>query len=337
MNQGNEPTVDAVASPLDKDQSPNENPAGAGDNSLGSTQSSQKLGTADLEAFGLEEFADVPYTLMNDGKILSLQPPEEFRHVFSLLYALNERDEMSSRALKLTARAIKLNESNPSAWMYRHRLVKALSTENASIWETELGFTATILQTSRKNYQVWQHRRYCLQQTGALKQETDFIDVMLDQDAKNYHAWSHRVWLVRNGIVEGELDSTAYYIQADVRNNSAWNHRWVVSGIVGRENEVQFACDMVSLAPRNESAWNYLCALTKAGLDTTQARKLAESTLKIDAGCIPARRFLVLTASNEQASEVATHCELLAGGIDSIRQKYWNMQKEQAQNVFNER
>lgn len=331
--QKDTPIAEGVAGLLSESRSPKASPAETHDNNGTSVQPPSNPGVANLEKHGLEEFADVSHTVMDDGKILSLQAPDEFRHVFSLLYALNERDEMSLRALKLTSRAIKLNASNPSAWMFRHRLVKVLSAENASIWESELGFTATILQNSRKNYQVWQHRRFCLQHLDMLKRELEFIDIVLEQDAKNYHAWSHRAWIVRNGIVDGEMDATAWYIRADVRNNSAWNHRWVVSGIVGRENEIQFACDMASLAPRNESVWNYLHALTKAGLDASQAHALAESTLKIDAGCVPARRYLVLTASDEQASQVATHCELLASGIDSIRRRYWNMQKEYAQNI----
>lgn len=283
-----------------------------------------------LSKYGLNAFADVQYTMLEDGGVLALEPTEEFALVFSLLYALEAGNELSMRAFKLSSRAIQLNASNPTAWMYRRRLVKKLATSTTSLWEGELAFTASVLQMSRKNYQVWDHRRFCVQQVGQFQREVAFVDVVLEHDAKNYHAWAHRAWLVRNGIVKGELDATTWYIQADVRNNSAWNHRWLVGSKVGRDGEIEFACDIVALAPRNESAWNFLYALTKAGCDPSRPRTLAESCLRVDAGCIPARRFLVLTATDQQATEVVQHCELLAGGIDSVRRLYWSAQAGQA-------
>lgn len=283
---------------------------------------------------GLEEYADVQRVPISPPEILSLSPTAKFTEIFGLLYAMNEAEEFTQRAHRLTTETIKLNATNPTAWMYRRRIARALSTTRPSIWQSELAFTALLLRNSRKNYQAWEYRRHCVEQADSFQSESQFVDVVLELDPKNYHAWAHRTWLVHHGILHGQLECSAWYIQSDVRNNSAWNFRWLVTSKVGRELEVDFACKMISLAPRNESPWNYLIALSRQGLDVSRARSQASHCLVNDAGCIPARRFLILTASDEHAEEIFEHCTLLAGGIDTIRKNYWLMKRQEAVNAF---
>lgn len=275
------------------------------------------------------EYNDVSYTSIPSPDVLHLHTAPEFNLVFSLLYAMERSDELTTRAHKLTTEAIKLNATSPTAWMYRRRIVRKLQTTQPTIWSSELAFTAVVLRDSRKNYQAWEHRRYCVQQSNGFDCESDFVDVALDFDAKNYHAWAHRAWLVRHGVLKGQLECSEWFIRADVRNNSAWNFRWVVTAKLGREAEANFACEMASLAPRNESVWNYLLALKRIGVDISKAREYAQHCLTIDAGCVPARRFLVCTATKEDAEQTVEHCTLLANGIDDIRKQYW-LQKRKA-------
>lgn len=297
----------------------------------------QQRTDGDVQPHGLNEWADVSYTPIPDGEVLSLEPTERFTHLFSVLYAMEERDELSVRALRLTTDAIKLNMSNPTAWMYRHRIIQSLARDDEAVWHRELAFTASLLRDSRKNYQAWQHRRYCVDRAAMHGLETQFVDVVLEHDAKNYHAWAHRAWLVRSGVVAGELDATEWMLRTDVRNNSAWNHRWVVGAHTGRTAEVGFACNMVPLAPRNESVWNFLLALARAGEDVAQARRLATDCLRDDDGCKAARRFLVLTAREDEAADVVEQCRSLANGPDNVRYRYWTMQQEHATKLLHRR
>lgn len=137
-----------------------------------------------------------------------------------------------------------------------------------------------------------------------------------------------------------------WYIRSDVRNNSAWNFRFFLLQTISDsfdhgvtpQSEVDFASDMAALAPRNESPWNYLITLFRKYLvDISRPLSYANDCLSIDAGCIAARRFLVLVGPREtveEARKLQEHCNLLANGIDPIRNKYWLMKREAIESKF---
>lgn len=289
-----------------------------------------------LQLLGLAEFSNVDYTPFADSPILSIHKSDEFNHTFSLLYALEANNELSARALRLTSAAIKLNAGNPTVWLYRRRIITHLAEDDTAVWERELGFTAKVIQSSRKNYQAWEHRRYCVRQAGRLSIEAQFVDIVLDADAKNYHAWAHRAWLVDQGVTEGERAVCEWLIRDDVRNNSAWNHLFVVGSIIGREGDVQFACEMAGLAARNESVWNFLLAVGRDGCNVQPARQLARECIEQDSECVAARRFLVLNAGKDDAEEVVEQCRVLAE-LDDVRYKYWRTQGEAAERLVTSR
>lgn len=283
----------------------------------------------ELQLHDWQEFA---YTPQEVSDVLTINLSEEFRHVFGLLYSVKESSERSARVLKLTSRAIHLNPGNPTAWMVRQEAVKAISKENKNVWKRELAFLSEFIRSHPKNYQVWEQRRFAAENGEMLEAELGFTDIVLNEDAKNYHAWSHRQWLARvHGFSEGEMEATEWFLQSDVRNNSAWNHRWLITGLEewGRsEEEMRFALEMMMKAPRNEAVWNYIHALGKeVGIE--EAKKKAEGVLEVDAGCVPARRFLVL--NGEDSEKVRRHCEILKG-IDKVRERYWRIQEEEAEN-----
>lgn len=282
----------------------------------------------------LEDWQDFAYTPQKLSDVLTIDLSEEFRHVFGLLYTVKEGSERSSRVLELTSRAIHLNPGNPTAWMLRQEAVRILSKKNKRIWKRELAFLSSLIRRHPKNYQAWEHRRFAAEGGKMLEAELGFTDVVLYEDAKNYHAWSHRQWLVReHALGEGELETTEWFLQSDVRNNSAWNHRWLITGLKegSRDTkEMEFALEMMIRAPRNEAVWNYIHALAKE-VGTEEAKKRAGEVLEIDAGCVPARRFLVF--NNKDVEEVRRHCEILRG-IDKIRKRYWRIQEEAARQTI---
>lgn len=282
----------------------------------------------------LDEWKDFEYEPIKTAPVLTINVSDEFRHVFGLLYAVKKTEERSKRVLHLTSRAIRLSPANPTAWMLRRETVIAQASDIPNIWTVELAFSAKVISQNRKNYQAWEHRRFAAEAGKLLQSEIEFTDVILNDDEKNYHAWSHRQWLVReHKVTEGELDATQWFIHSDLRNNSAWNHRWLVTGLIEgarSEAELKFALDFVEKAPRNEAVWNYIHALGKSGVSIHKAKEKAVECLEVDAGCIPARRFLVLCGTEADAADVQRHCDLLASGLDPIRTKYWQAQSENA-------
>lgn len=308
----------------------------------------------------LDKFCDIPYLASAEPEaILDLSADGSFTKLFSILYTVFSRNELSPRVHALTAMAMKENPSNPTVWLYRRKLAEAQaaqSSEKKKVWEAEMAFTATVLKLSRKNYQAWEHRRHCVQQTHLYGMELDFIDIVLHDDAKNYHAWSYRAWLCIQltkhpqpkhaltheqvqQIMSSQFQHTDWFIDVDVRNNSAWNFRsflilqlQVTTDSISPQSEINFACDMAARAPRNESPWNYLLALARqCQVDITVAIQYANRCISIDAGCVAARRFLILGSPRdtpENIHQLEQHCTLLADGIDPIRKKYWLSQRQ---------
>lgn len=285
----------------------------------------------------LAEFSDVKQTPLPQAKVLLNHPPSDFSALHGLLYTVLRTSERSKRTHRLAARAISLNASNPSAWRLRRESAEALAKIEPDVWGNELGFSASVIVRSAKNYQAWEYRRHAALLCGnEPKVEIEFADVVLEDDAKNYHAWSHRAWIVRHfAFTDGELASTEWYIRADVRNNSAWNHRWVVlcTGEKKRDilEEVAFVQCMIRLARNNEAVWEYARALTKF-TETETIRELAREVIKEDATCVYALRIIVLLGGQEESSEVADACTVLCE-VDSIRKRYWEMQRSAAQNA----
>lgn len=286
-------------------------------------RSGNKRAASESEPVHLDEWNDFPYHPLEISDVLTIDLPREYRHVFGLLYAVKATEERSPRVLRLTTRAIKLHPSNPTVWMLRHQVVKALSEKDGGIWARELSYLTQIIEAKPKNYQAWEHRRFVATGASRLEAEIGFADLVLEDDPKNYHAWSHRQWLVReHAIVHGELEATEWFLETDVRNNSAWNHRWLVTGMGGGkrdEKEMAFAIRMMMKAPRNEAAWNYIQALAKE-VGTQQVTKWAEQVLEADPDCLPARSFLVLNGQDPE--QVRQHCKVLMA-IDEVRKSYW--------------
>lgn len=286
----------------------------------------------------LAEWTDVQYTPVERAPMLNIECSDDFRATFGLLRAVRALEERSERCLRLAQRAIKLNSASPTAWAFRREVVFALASAESSrerIWNAEQAFVAAVIRDRAKNYQAWEYRRWLVGESGRWEAEAGFVDLVLQADAKNYHAWSLRAWLVREyDLLDGELDVTEWFISDDVRNNSAWNHRWLVTGIVpdARDvGEVQWAMDLMMQAPRNECPWNYVHALGKVGVDVSRAKSQASQVLELDAGNVPARRFLVLNASAEDAFAVEEHCRILSSGVDPVRSRYWMHRRRAAQ------
>jgi len=180
--------------------------------------------------------------------------------------AVLHADERSERALNLTEEVIDLNAASYAAWHFRRLCVEATGRN----WKTELDWVNSLASDNPKNYQIWFHRRCCIDKLNDPGQELKWVeDYLTDpelEDAKNYHVWGHRQWVLdRFFLWDQELPFVDRLLELDVRNNSAWNQRfyavektsgWGADGVIQRE--LDFTLAKIRTVPHNESAWVYL-------------------------------------------------------------------------------
>ncbi|KAK2748319.1 CAAX geranylgeranyltransferase alpha subunit [Myotisia sp. PD_48] len=216
---------------------------------------------------------------------------KEYAEATSYLRALQMKNEMSERALALTAHIILLSPSHYTVWRYRSNILEALKKD----LNEEIAWIDKIAPKLLKNYQIWHHRQVVLSDRKSFPTmppgEHDFLVKILHLDSKNYHVWVYRHWLVRHFELwdsPREIQDVEFLINDDVQNNSAWNHRWMLkfgprgtvdSGLpnVTRNTtadagwgklevvdeelvdaEIKYAQEKVVLAPENRSPWAYM-------------------------------------------------------------------------------
>lgn len=71
---------------------------------------------------------------------------------------------------------------------YRRKCLEALGTE----LHQEMRLTARHALETPKNYQIWYHRRWLVEQLGDASSEKLLTERAIAEDSKNYHAWAHR-------------------------------------------------------------------------------------------------------------------------------------------------
>lgn len=287
-----------------------------------------------------EEWKDVipiPQTEMQDAPC-KIAYTEEFTNVMDYFRAIVEKNEISERALELTADAIAQNPANYTAWYYRRVVLFGLGKDLSE----EVKYMNEMTEENEKNYQVWYHRQAILEKYRKPEGELEMIAKMLEKDAKNYHAWAHRQWVLKEfNLWNGELEYVNKLLQEDLRNNSAWNHRFFVlqntediTSEQVRIREIDYAFQYIHKAPNNESPWNYAKGLANLKPELDSIYQLLEKRCKelLQRTSINAHAHYVLMdcycRSNdpELISEAIVLCDSLIQ-YDAIRSKYWLYKK----------
>mmetsp|Transcript_132363 Transcript_132363/g.283045 ORF Transcript_132363/g.283045 Transcript_132363/m.283045 type:complete len:341 (-) Transcript_132363:74-1096(-) len=307
------------------------------------------------------EWKDVTPVRQEDGPepLAVIRYPPGFEEVHDYFRAVQQRDEYSERALRLTADVIEHNSANYTAWYYRRRCLKELGSD----LEIELGFADKWARDCPKNYQVWYHRRWLITEMAEERQrkaeskevadealnflaerELDYhFDVMqVNDDYKNYNGWSHRQFIVQKfGLWSKEMAFVEDLLRDDIRNNSAWNHRhtvvrntcWPLSEET-RRREVDYTLKALRGCASNESAWNYLAAFFGEGEGKVpwDSMPQVEAFVREVLGQAPDRssqcRFAVeaLARVHEARGNIQEALEQysLLKEIDQIRANYWD-------------
>ncbi|KAF2454832.1 farnesyltransferas-like protein [Lineolata rhizophorae] len=294
-------------------------------------------------------WADVTPIELDDGgpsPLVAIAYSDDYAEAMSYLRAVMAADEMSERALALTEDLIQMNPAHYTVWLYRARILTAISADLSA----ELTWLNSIALRHLKNYQIWHHRQTLVDRLGSADGEQAFLRSMLDQDAKNYHVWSYRQWLVRRFALwaddSGELASIEELLNEDVLNNSAWNHRWfLVFGREGQEEgykvldetverELAFAKAAVRKEPQNQSPWNYIRGLlrqTKRPLAEMKdfASEFAALDRPDEVRSSHALDLLADIFADEEsnAGQAKVALAMLATKFDPIRASYWQYRK----------
>ena len=232
-------------------------------------------------------FDDVVPLEQDDGPspVMAIRYTDAFKRTMDNFRAIVVANEMTARALELTAEVVDLNPANYTAWEYRRRCLKSLGSD----LRCELRHSEEMAYENPKNYQIWFHRRAVVELLGDPGAEMAFINNVLTEDMKNYHAWSYRQWVLKSfgtthGLWAEELESVHHMLQLDHYNNSAWNQRWFVVSHINQDgrdssggdedaawplpskiilSEVQYAFSWLGKDLQNEAPWAYIRGLMR--------------------------------------------------------------------------
>lgn len=175
--------------------------------------------------------------------------------------------DLSSEALELTSKAIRLSPDFYTVFNYRRQILTNLLTQEPNDWlAQELSFLTRNLKESPKSYTLWFQRQWVIEQCPETtkRQELTLCDFLLSQDCRNFHVWNYRTWLVQrleSLSIEEEIEFTKTMILKDFSNYSAWHYRSKVlrsrltHAIV--QEELQLLKSGYFTCPNDQSIWNY--------------------------------------------------------------------------------
>ena len=276
-------------------------------------------------------FADVAPVAQDDGPapVCAIAYAPEYARLMGFFRAILESNERSPRVLELTAALAEHNAAHYTVWHVRRECLWALASNDASILNDELRYSAEVARENPKNYQIWYHRRALVEKIGvkAAADELALISTALRDDAKNYHAWSNRLWVLKTyDMWAGELEFCTALLDADVYNNSAWNHLYQVKTQLGCDpvEEVRSTLERLAHAQENESAWVYALAFAKRSSDAAAA--LLAFCESHEEGVRAQAALVELCSKSDpgRATEAATRLVEL----DATRARYWRRRAE---------
>ncbi|CCK71436.1 bifunctional protein farnesyltransferase/protein geranylgeranyltransferase KNAG_0H00200 [Huiozyma naganishii CBS 8797] len=304
------------------------------------------------DEFNLEDYADVeplPIVTGLKDELCQIMYSEEYKQLMGLMRAFLSSNELTPRAMRLTARVIAVAPAFYTAWNYRFNIVVAIAKDRL---DQEFQWLDEVTLNNPKNYQIWSYRQALVENLGqdlTLRGDLPIMDMMLDDDTKNYHVWSYRKWAVLHfKDFTHELSFVDKLIDRDVYNNSAWNHRMFYMKNVSPDDrtideEITYTKNKIELVPQNISSWNYLRGLYDhfkpetghkgellkfAGgfidaLDLNATADSAESLPEIESSY--ALEFLASEYATEgQLQRAKNAYQCLALKYDPIRGSFWN-------------
>ncbi len=109
-----------------------------------------------------QDWKDIKPLAQDDGPnpVVAIAYSEKFKDTFDYFRAVLAKNELSLRALELTADCVSLNPSNYTIWYFRRLIIDELKLDLFK----ELKYSESVIIENAKNYQVWHHRKCIVQQ-----------------------------------------------------------------------------------------------------------------------------------------------------------------------------
>ena len=224
-----------------------------------------------MEEYDYSDVKPLPIETDLQDELCRIMYTEDYKRLMGLARALISLNELSPRALQLTAEIIDVAPAFYTIWNYRFNIVRHMmgeSEDTVLYLNKELDWLDEVTLNNPKNYQIWSYRQSLLKlhPSPSFQRELPILKLMIDDDSKNYHVWSYRKWCcLFFSDFQHELAYASDLIETDIYNNSAWTHRmfyWVnakdVISKVELADELQFIMDKIQLVPQNISPWTYL-------------------------------------------------------------------------------
>jgi protein farnesyltransferase/geranylgeranyltransferase type-1 subunit alpha len=296
-----------------------------------------------------QDWKDVQPIDIDEGSdpVFFIKFTDEFKDLMCLFRAVAASGERSPRVLSLTEEIINISPAHYTVWYHRQLVCQAVGRS----WREELQWCSSLADDNPKNYQIWQHRRWCLNcgivsgdfVAADAQCELDFLSNFLTNpdhnDQKNYHAWSNRQWLLRscNASIKLPFDIDFEFcmkmIDLDVLNNSAWNH-WhfcLKGGPSGSFKELptaalSFACGVLCKHADNESPWSFIRGCFPEGVPFASFQPVVDA-ISLILVKEPRCRFalemhaIIAAQSGDAAAASARYCAL--SEVDLTRKGYW--------------
>lgn len=202
---------------------------------------------------------------------------EKMQELHLAVFASIEAEDLSTDALELTQRAIRVSSDIYTFFNFRRKILLRLIAETPDdqipvLLKKELDMLVQIIKESPKSYTLWYHRQWVLQKckdiAEIMEKELKLCEYMLSKDNRNFHCWDYRTWLIKfvgNQSVTEEMLFTDSMILSDFSNFSAWHYRTkVVKQLYPDEIPKDFLnSELLRLknayftCPMDQSIWNY--------------------------------------------------------------------------------
>ena len=186
---------------------------------------------------------------------------------------------------------------------------------------TETAFLARMFAKDAKNYHVWSYRQWLVRNFSLWDSELPYIESLLQSDVRNNSAWNHRWFVVfaRHtdpskhsiksgdaeseiplGIIEREIGYTKAAISTAPQNQSPWNY---LRGVLRKKG--------TRLVEMKSFAEQYADLEKEDEVRSSHALDFLADVY----------------AEEEQKEKSAKALELLARRYDPIRKNYWDYRK----------
>ena len=295
-----------------------------------------------ISKFNDSERMEENFGPLNDPEtdiIIKQNYPNHVLDALNIFRCILKNSEYSSRAFELSEALSNKIKNHYAVWTYRRKYL--IQQKDINLYEKELAMVDKYIMEEPKGFQIWDHKRFCLNELLTLKEsvlteamfedEISFLQKVFDIDNKNYHAWAYRTWLIglNKKFVSKEKEALEELIHQEMENNSYWSYYHHLTtfdtSVEAKEHVKSFAMHILALNLKNEAAWNFVNSLFdeyNSDYEEYLVSKMIQNVRFIEASYI--FNQLKIADENNRNTKMLEHCfRRLIEELDTMRAKYW--------------